>query len=950
MRREFHVSIAPESREELTSGTSFSPPPAFGRFKLLHQIGAGVLGPVFRTHDPDQERLVAVKAFTLDLTPEQASALAAEFGRLAAVGLDAPHVAAPIAAGSEDMVPYIAAAYVPGESLDAAIRQYGPAPALDAMRLVAHVADALDAAAHAGVHHGSLHPRDVIVTPGDTHVTGLGVAQALERVGLHGPVRRPYVAPEREGGDDWGAPADIYSLAAIAYEVLTGRRALPGTDHPLPGLNDLRVHDVVALREVIEAALDPDPGRRPARARDFATEFASALSESAGAAPGERPLDRRARKPRTKPPKLPGLDEPLTPPEGAAKGRAKPAAAIVPVPATPTVPPAPPLAPPAEEAAPAVLPEAAPEPSEVRYVPVTDPADGGESAPDQTAPLAPLPEVHLDPGTEPATEPAAEPAAKQAAEPATEPAAEPAAKQAAEPATESAAEPAAKQAAEPATEISRPETHELSAARLSSGLTPDLRLAGGLLPDAGAPGATMDGVWAAALDHVSSDHGAGPTPAAADVGIVGPGSSESMNAADIAEAGVNLDLAAETQLRYHVADDPETPVPPAATPEKADDRAGLEDLALDLSDLDEPAAPAGERVFTPFSLGALHTPPPAEVPVEPAPPPAPDQALPAGAEPLRAFVRGREGGRRRPPSKYGRFDTLPPATETPDEEGGGVPRAFDSARPTPASRPVPDFELLTRPASSRPPVWPVLAGVAAGLIIGMAGGYWLGSSNTAPARAPAQPVEAVRPAPQAAAPAAPAAQPEAAAASPAAPQTLAAPPPAVSERANLASGVPASGSMQVTASLQANVFVDGERQGMTPRSLKDVPLGSHTVRVTRPGYAPQEQTVVLTAGEPAASLTFTLRRAAGATPAGAGQAPAFKSVLIVVVDSSPPGARIRIDGRDLGPTPLTVRQMRPGTHTIELRMPGYKPWSQRLTVAAGDNRRITATLERDNIR
>jgi len=67
----FHVSIGPESRGELTSGTSYSPPPAFGRFKLLHQIGAGVLGPVFRTHDPDHERLVAVKAFTIDLTPSR---------------------------------------------------------------------------------------------------------------------------------------------------------------------------------------------------------------------------------------------------------------------------------------------------------------------------------------------------------------------------------------------------------------------------------------------------------------------------------------------------------------------------------------------------------------------------------------------------------------------------------------------------------------------------------------------------------------------------------------------------------------------------------------------------------------------------------------------------------------------------------------------------------------
>jgi hypothetical protein len=67
-------------------------------------------------------------------------------------------------------------------------------------------------------------------------------------------------------------------------------------------------------------------------------------------------------------------------------------------------------------------------------------------------------------------------------------------------------------------------------------------------------------------------------------------------------------------------------------------------------------------------------------------------------------------------------------------------------------------------------------------------------------------------------------------------------------------------------------------------------------------------------------------------------------------DSNPQGARIRIDGRDLAPTPLMVRQLRPGTHTLELRLPGYKPWTQRLTVAAGDDRRITATLERDKTR
>ncbi len=57
---------------------AFAPPPAFGPFRVLHQIGIGVLGPVFRTYEPTRDRLVAVKVFRLDITPEQAQVLADE--------------------------------------------------------------------------------------------------------------------------------------------------------------------------------------------------------------------------------------------------------------------------------------------------------------------------------------------------------------------------------------------------------------------------------------------------------------------------------------------------------------------------------------------------------------------------------------------------------------------------------------------------------------------------------------------------------------------------------------------------------------------------------------------------------------------------------------------------------------------------------------------------------
>jgi hypothetical protein len=324
----------------------------------------------------------------------------------------------------------------------------------------------------------------------------------------------------------------------------------------------------------------------------------------------------------------------------------------------------------------------------------------------------------------------------------------------------------------------------------------------------------------------------------------------------------------------------------------------------------------------------------------------------AAEEPLRTLVRVRSAERRRTPSRYGRGDALPSSATGPGVPEPEIPRAFEPDRPTLGARPVSDFEMMARADASRPLVVPVVAGVVAGLIIGLAGGYWLGSRNTPPASAPAaQAVTPVRPASEASRaaivpPAASAAGGSSAlpveAAPTDAPLAASPRPPAPTPAAPAAQA--AGGSLQISASPQANIYLDGERGGMTPRNLDRVPLGSHTIRVTRPGYAEQEQTVVLTAEEPSARLAFTLRRGSAAAPT------APRSVLTVLIESTPPGARIRIDGRDLGPTPLMVRQLRPGTHALDVRMPGYRPWSQRLTVAAGDSRRVMATLEREPTR
>ena len=170
--------------------TAFAPPPAFGPFRVLHQIGVGALGPVFRTYEPTRDRLVAVKVFRLDVTPEQARTLADELSRAAEAGLFQSSIVEPVAAGVEGTVAYRAEEYVAAESLDVAMRHYAPATLDKVLPFITQLAAAIDFARAKGVGHGALHPRDIFVTPEEARATGFGVVDALDQVGLRAPVRR----------------------------------------------------------------------------------------------------------------------------------------------------------------------------------------------------------------------------------------------------------------------------------------------------------------------------------------------------------------------------------------------------------------------------------------------------------------------------------------------------------------------------------------------------------------------------------------------------------------------------------------------------------------------------------------------------------------------------------------------------------------------------------------
>jgi hypothetical protein len=154
----------------------------------------------------------------------------------------------------------------------------------------------------------------------------------------------------------------------------------------------------------------------------------------------------------------------------------------------------------------------------------------------------------------------------------------------------------------------------------------------------------------------------------------------------------------------------------------------------------------------------------------------------------------------------------------------------------------------------------------------------------------------------------------------------------------------------------AQVVVNGATRGTTPIELRDLPLGPYTVEVTRSGYVAQSRGIVLTTRIPSRALTFQLEPEAApprsarvtAPPAAAPRLPAQPAASsgTLITESRPSGARIVLDGREAGRTPLKLAGLKPGTHVVRFELAGYRPWTTEVRVAGGSETRVTGSLER----
>jgi serine/threonine-protein kinase len=148
----------------------------------------------------------------------------------------------------------------------------------------------------------------------------------------------------------------------------------------------------------------------------------------------------------------------------------------------------------------------------------------------------------------------------------------------------------------------------------------------------------------------------------------------------------------------------------------------------------------------------------------------------------------------------------------------------------------------------------------------------------------------------------------------------------------------------------ARVLLDGKNVGLTPLTLRDLEPGSHAVRIVRDGYVAVERRVALTRTRASQSIAVNLSRApageAAAAPVSPAPASAGRTAGALVVDSRPTAAKVFVDGKLVGTTPLQVDSVDPGTHVVRMEREGYGPWSTSVRVAPGERSRVSASLER----
>lgn len=128
----------------------------------------------------------------------------------------------------------------------------------------------------------------------------------------------------------------------------------------------------------------------------------------------------------------------------------------------------------------------------------------------------------------------------------------------------------------------------------------------------------------------------------------------------------------------------------------------------------------------------------------------------------------------------------------------------------------------------------------------------------------------------------------------------------------------------------ASVYVDGVLVGAAPATIPGIALGKHTFEIRKEGYQTWSQTIIVTQGFTTRIVSFNPTLIVmSAIPTLTAVPTGTASIRLA---SSPPGASVSVDGREVGKTPVVVSGFTEGKHTIQMKLGGYKTWTHVITV------------------
>jgi eukaryotic-like serine/threonine-protein kinase len=267
-------------------------PTRFGRYVVDQEIGRGMMGVVYRAHDPDLGRIVALKTISIagavsdDNREAFEQRFLAEARAAAALSHPAIVVVHDVGRDPETRTPFIALEYLEGQTLAARLEK-GPLPASEAVRVASRLAEALQQAHSRGIVHRDIKPANIMLLPsGDPKIMDFGIAKLeTSQLTTEGEVfgTPAYMSPEQALNQKVDGRSDLFSLGSVLYAMLTGERAFDGPSVPNilamiaykdPAPAGSRVAGVPpALDLVLRRLLAKDPAERHPDGRTLAEDL-----------------------------------------------------------------------------------------------------------------------------------------------------------------------------------------------------------------------------------------------------------------------------------------------------------------------------------------------------------------------------------------------------------------------------------------------------------------------------------------------------------------------------------------------------------------------------------------------------------------------------------------------------------------------------------------------------